>query len=404
MMHTASTRRDNFFRATMRDPDANTAPDSVISEALAVVKTNIEAQARSEGRTLTGIQIDRALSIAQRMLRTMPRDDIRSFASSGQLRAIAEQSLAVAPAGDARAARLAASGHGAGGSAAAIATGLRGFMRGADAGERAGSSGARYSEIGGGYGNAEITRVMQQAHYEAVRLGIPWAANQPELLRLGPSAVKAIADVQLKQQSYQRLTKEAHFAAKDVVTLATYAKAKGIADANPLANATADVIRLGGDTQQQILIKDSITGYMRAVQAVAATPSDPAAQQRLDQAVQQQREVLGREAAKSAEARQTVERYQREARLPPEHYVIQQNNAAATVERANATADRTRQASDNAKAEDAFAAAAAPTPGKAPSPAPSAGKPTDTVPIADMITATSAPASPPTATKPPAPK
>ncbi len=54
----------------------------------------------------------------------------------------------------------------------------------------------------------------------AIRHGLNWATDVPKILHMGPQAVKALADVQLKKESYDRLTNGAAFAPKDVVTLA----------------------------------------------------------------------------------------------------------------------------------------------------------------------------------------
>jgi hypothetical protein len=100
-----------------------------------------------------------------------------------------------------------------------------------DAGGRSGSSGNRF---------AEIDKTIMQAREMAMTHNMPWVANNPDLLRLGPSAVKALADVHLREETYRRLTKEADFKAKDVVTLSKYAKEKKV-DANELGGAVADV-------------------------------------------------------------------------------------------------------------------------------------------------------------------
>ena len=55
--------------------------------------TKIEAQALSEGRTLTGVQLDRSLSVAQRLLRSMPAHELRSISTSALLKSITDQSL-----------------------------------------------------------------------------------------------------------------------------------------------------------------------------------------------------------------------------------------------------------------------------------------------------------------------
>ena len=82
MLERAEHRRANFFRGTMRDPDAHTVPDALEAQALATVATSIEAQALAEGRVLDGFRKNHALAVAQRLLRSLPREQLQSPAPS----------------------------------------------------------------------------------------------------------------------------------------------------------------------------------------------------------------------------------------------------------------------------------------------------------------------------------
>lgn len=46
---------------------------------------------------------------------------------------------------------------------------------------------------------------MSRTRTLTAQLGMPWAANNPDLLRLGPEAIKALADVHFQKASYDRL-------------------------------------------------------------------------------------------------------------------------------------------------------------------------------------------------------
>jgi hypothetical protein len=61
-------------------------------------------------------------------------------------------------------------------------------------------SGARFD----GLALHGLTQTQVQARDLAAKLGMGWATNNPDLLRLGPSAIQALADVHLQKESYQR--------------------------------------------------------------------------------------------------------------------------------------------------------------------------------------------------------
>jgi hypothetical protein len=78
-------------------------------------------------------------------------------------------------------------------------------------------------------------------------LGVGWAANDPGLLQLGPSAIKLLAEMHFKEEMYKRLSSETGLSAKQVVGVVGYAKRTG-QDANKVAGDVADVAKdFGGD-------------------------------------------------------------------------------------------------------------------------------------------------------------
>jgi hypothetical protein len=152
-----------------------------------------------------------------------------------------------------------------------------------EGGAKAGSdpSSARYDGMALG-AKGDWSSPAGQAYMRdyAMQQGLPWAANNPELLRLGPAAIKVLADVHLSQQTYDGLTKEAAFRAKDVVTVAKFAKETNT-DPNDLGNTLKQNNRAlatdeNGKVDQKVLesLRDAQTEYM-------AAPNKPGAKEKL---------------------------------------------------------------------------------------------------------------------------
>jgi hypothetical protein len=330
----AQRRSANFFRATMRDPAHRAEPKSANEPleaiALPVIRSHLEAHAQSLGRTLGGADLDRMLAAAQSYLRSLPRDQLQGFsASSALMKTITDASFAAAPAPDARTAAALAAAQ-AQGTSTETSNGIAGRFR--DGLERgAVGSGARFAGMSGERTSPELAVMMQAAASEAIRLGIPWAATRPELLRLGAAAVRAIADVNLKEQSYQRLRTDGRFEVKDVVTFANYAKSKGIKDANQAAGAVADFVQLGQDPAEQQRLKDAVVGFMKASNEAGVAPHDPAAQQRLQQAGATYRDAAKDVAKRSPDAADTTRRLEDANRVPQEFRATATTIAAKAI-------------------------------------------------------------------------
>lgn len=326
-------RRANFFAATRLDQaSASPAREAREREAVAVIVANVVAQA---GTQPTPAQLDHAAAIAQRFVRGLPLRNLHNMAAqSGLLADITNQCISAA-AVQTNAAKAATPDtltpdhhhqHAKGGDFLAAL---------ARRSERASS--ARYLDQLGGGTTAEQARIIEEARGVAIRAGIAWAANQPELLKLGPAAVQILADVHLKEQSYKRLTQEAHFAAKDVVTLADYAKEKGIKDANALANSTTNFVLLGDTPQRQQELKNAVTGYMKAATEHSRHPDNAEAAARHQAAEKVLKDDMAKEAAKSPEAKATVHKFAKDAHI--EHLIVQANKAEANAEAKKKAAD-----------------------------------------------------------------
>ncbi|MEQ1615882.1 MAG: hypothetical protein ABL904_24255 [Hyphomicrobiaceae bacterium] len=280
MSDRGAQRKANFFKGTMRDPDAHTTPDAAIDDALIVVGASIDAQAKVDGHDLSTVQRQRALSVAQRLLRALPRDQLQNIsAHSGLLKSITDQSLAVAPITDPRAAaqaRLDERGQGVG--TGDPATALLG-RRGLDG--MGTSSFARLTELGGAT-STEMARTIEQARSEAFRLGMPWAANNPELLRLGAGAIKTLHEAGVQKERFERMTGDkVGFRAATAVEIAAYAKRHNLTPEQ--TNALYDKINNGVE-----IISGGNKGVQReldeATRRYVTGPDSPEARKALEDA------------------------------------------------------------------------------------------------------------------------
>jgi hypothetical protein len=122
----------------------------------------------------------------------------------------------------------------------------------------------------------------------AIQHGVPWAANNPDILRLGPSAITAMADVRLRQETFQRMTKDGQFKAKDVVTMSKFAKKEGI-DANDLGNSLVDSNRALATDHNGRVDHKKLEELRKAEMDVMAKPDDRAAKERLQKVLERDR-------------------------------------------------------------------------------------------------------------------
>ena len=185
----AERRRANFFRNVALEPKATVEHEALEAQALNLVRASLEANALDNRRDLRPADMDRMLSAAKGKLRGMSERELRGIsASSGSLKTLTDYSLSAAPVADTRspaALALAAGreqGVGAEGDNSITARLFRADM---DRAERAASS-ARYDGLGGGerLSHGDLQN-MTSARAAAVSLGMPWALNSPELLKLG---------------------------------------------------------------------------------------------------------------------------------------------------------------------------------------------------------------------------
>jgi len=120
---------------------------------------------------------------------------------------------------------------------------------------------------------------MAEMRKFAMKEGVPWVGNNPDLLRLGPAAIETIAETKLTQESFQRLKTEAEFKAKDVVNLARFARDRKL-DANQLSGEVVDTgkaLEPGNDPESRRRRGE----FFGKIRDYFANPRDPRARRAL---------------------------------------------------------------------------------------------------------------------------
>jgi hypothetical protein len=93
------------------------------------------------------------------------------------------------------------------------------------------SSGARYDGMNG----TALTQLQLQTRDYAIRQGVLWAADNKDILKLGPAAIDVLARTGLRKDVYTGLTKEAGLSAKGAIGMADMLDKDG-KDANLAGN------------------------------------------------------------------------------------------------------------------------------------------------------------------------
>lgn len=391
----AERRRDRFLRVAETAPDLHEvrvgsdaaipeirgANDPLLQRAEQQLHEAITSIAQSIGvPPLQSGEIASMIQKATPSLRGMSRQQLASLSpSSSLLQSLAATTFnpAMTPeaAQRARLEQIKASYHGTGidPTDALILRGERGRFRDGVGLDGYGRAGGRTSGSGTGVGGTDASgysllggqrfstyelATIQTARVEAVRAGVPWlGANEyrRDLAQIGPQGVRAIADVNIQQPSYQRLRTDGRFEAKEVVVLADYAKAKGIKDANRLAHTTADEVQLGKTEAERLQIKQVEVTYMQAAALAVKTPDDPAAQARLDAAAASRKGVLAPIAARSQHDYDVIRAQEDAMKLRA------QDRVTEVIAVAKADAKDVKAAAVEKAADDLYAQAAVPS-------------------------------------------
>lgn len=274
-------RYDNFFRGTHREPDL--AYESLEAQALIVVRESILAHAQSIHRDLSAADLDRMLAAAQSQLRGLPPEDLRGISpSSALLRTITEYSFSAAPVTNLRSqAELAAAAArdqtiGAEGSETLAARLSRMAI------ERAERSGNRFDALASERLSQSDLQNVAAARALANELGMPWAASNSELLRLGPGAIRTLHDAGVQRERFERITGErVGFRAATAVDIAAFARRRGLTpdQTNRLYDRISDGVEVisGGNRQVQRELDEATRRYVTG-------PDTPEAREALERA------------------------------------------------------------------------------------------------------------------------
>lgn len=154
---------------------------------------------------------------------------------------------------------------------------------GSGGGETASSS-RRFESI-----NQAFTETQKQALDLARKVGLDWVANNPDLLRLGPAAIQALADVHLRKDSYDGL-KGVGYSAGDVVTVAKFAKRKHL-DANELARTIKESNEAATEKSDGSTDKPMLNELRKVQTEYMAKPDDPAARKKYDESMGQMKKA-----------------------------------------------------------------------------------------------------------------
>lgn len=112
------------------------------------------------------------------------------------------------------------------------------LREGSDRGERT-ASGARFDAMGD-----SVAKRMDDARSLAVTLGMGWAVNNPDLLRLGPGAIKTLHEAGVRRETFERMVSErVGIRAETAVHFAAWARRHHLTpeQTNRLADSTSDL-------------------------------------------------------------------------------------------------------------------------------------------------------------------
>lgn len=104
--------------------------------------------------------------------------------------------------------------------------------------------------------------LADKAYFLAGKLYLDWAQSNPGLLRLGPAAIQALADSQLKEDGYKRLKSGMGFDDKTIVEGAHYMNRHHLNYQN--AAEAIDEVNKGLKPEEQTLYRGAIGGLFHA--------------------------------------------------------------------------------------------------------------------------------------------
>ena len=129
------------------------------------------------------------------------------------------------------------------------------------------ASGGRYGELGAGELSQSDLQNMAAARATAQDLGMAWALNNPELLKLGPGAIKTLHEAGVERGRFERMTgKSVGFDASTAVEIAAFARRHNLTpeQTNKLYDKISDGVEVisGGNKTIQGELRDATRAYV----------------------------------------------------------------------------------------------------------------------------------------------
>jgi hypothetical protein len=239
-----------------------------------------------------------------------------------------------------------------------LAVRAQGRFSGAESDGEGRSSGARYDGMNG----SALTQVQLQTRDYAIRQGVLWAADNKDILKLGPAAIDVLVRTGLRKDVYTGLTKEAGLSAKGAIGMADMLDKDG-KDANA-----------AGNELKKSLLEINDPGYTAAVSKLGELQLKPrATEQEKAAAVENVKKAGAKAAKRNPKAAATIQK----TNYTLEHAAAKHGaQAASTATQATSTATQATSAATQAEAAKTEIAAkdskrdffnASPSPGSAPS-------------------------------------
>lgn len=211
-------------------------------------------------------------------------------------------------------------------------------MRGRDGGTDSSSGEAASSRrFDGINGLAGLTPSEKLTHSYAIQQGVTWAADNRDILKLGPAAIDVLKQTQLRKDVYEGLTKEAGLSAKGTIGIAKMAHDRG-EDANEAGTEIKDSLKTMNDK-----------AVTKAVDDCGKLQMDP-------KATPEQKEAAKKEVGSRVEEHvKTHHEHAKEGEKLKKRMGIEKKNTEAKNEhnnQASATAAKSEQKDATAKGND----------------------------------------------------
>jgi hypothetical protein len=224
------------------------------------------------------------------------------------------------------------------------------FRRGGGYGDRntgrgsdTGATSARFDGMSG-MDAATFARMREVA----IKHGLHWAADRPDILRMGEEAIRLFARVGLSRDSFDSL-REAGFDRRQMMNMARFAQRTGL-DVNEVAKTQSDSIRIFGVDSAGNVDEAERRRWRDMIDANNADPTNAEARDRLREELERRRRREGATQAEKDQADRHLELMQQ-----VDQKLNAANTATLTADTETAAARAEREAKKRAEASAAAA-------------------------------------------------